>query len=111
MVQPPGPPPQVSPLEAGTSPEPSRLGKEREHEIAENLSPKEKSDRPYKKPISDTLAQDRVPDEPSASNQPISDDQKISGDAVVEAENHHKKSEDAVAAAKARFLARKKAKV
>lgn len=105
MVQPPGPLPQVSPLEAGTSPEPSRLGKEREHEIAENLSPKEKSDRPYKKPISDTL------DEPSASNQPISDDQKISGDAVVEAENHHKKSEDAVAAAKARFLARKKAKV
>ncbi|GFQ05747.1 nuclear speckle splicing regulatory protein 1 [Phtheirospermum japonicum] len=73
-----------------------------------NHSPDEKSDRPYTTSVSKTPTQDQVVDEPLASNQSIPGDQKKSDDV---AKDHHKRSEDAVAAAKARFLARKKAKV
>lgn len=108
VVQPPG---RVSPTATGTSLESSRMGKRHQDEIAESLSPKDKSDLPHTKPISDTSAQDQVTNEQSASTQPILDNQKRSEDAVSAAKEHHKRSEDAVAAAKERFLARKKAKV
>ncbi|KAK6163629.1 hypothetical protein DH2020_000493 [Rehmannia glutinosa] len=74
-------------------------------------SPKERSDRPYTRPVSETSAHDQVTNEPSSSDHPIPDHQKGSEDSVAAAKDHHKRSEDAVAAAKERFLARKKAKV
>ncbi|KAI3450756.1 hypothetical protein Pfo_007421 [Paulownia fortunei] len=107
VAQPPG---EVSPPATASSLESSRMVRRHQDDTAENHSPKEKSDLPYTKPISDTFAQDQVTNEPSASNQPILDHQKRSEDAVAAAKDHHKRSEDAVAAAKERFLARKKAK-
>ncbi|KAL3618495.1 hypothetical protein CASFOL_037577 [Castilleja foliolosa] len=73
-----------------------------------NHSPDEKPDRLHTTPVSETPTQDQVTNEPSASNQSIPDDEKKINDVAMD---HHKRSEDAVAAAKARFLARKKAKV
>ncbi|EYU28521.1 hypothetical protein MIMGU_mgv1a0158822mg, partial [Erythranthe guttata] len=101
------PPQQVSPPPTVASPETSRTVKWDRDEVPENIPPKEKSDR-----LSETYPQDKVTkEEPSASNQVTPGDQKKSNDAVVEAKDHHKRSEDAVAAAKERFLARKKSKV
>lgn len=112
------PPDQVSPTTTSTSSESSRMAKRQQDEIGESLSPNEKSD-----PISDTSLQDQITDEQSARHQPKPDsqngsedqrpdDQKISEDAAASAaKDHHKRSQDALAAAKERFLARKKAKV
>ncbi|PIM99096.1 hypothetical protein CDL12_28409 [Handroanthus impetiginosus] len=108
VVQPPG---QVSPAATSTSSESSKMVKRHQDEIAESLSPREKSDSPYRKPISDTPARDQVTSEPSASDQPGLDHKKGSEDAGAAAKDRYKRSEDAVAAAKERFLARKKAKV
>ncbi|KAL3850264.1 hypothetical protein ACJIZ3_012146 [Penstemon smallii] len=85
---------EVSPPATDTSLESYRQIKGHQYETAESPS-KEKKDS---KPISDTSLQvQAAPSVPPASDQPRPD--------------HHKKSEDAVAAAKERFLARKKAKV
>ncbi|KAG8387447.1 hypothetical protein BUALT_Bualt02G0022300 [Buddleja alternifolia] len=92
-VQSPG---EVPPTATDTSLGSPGPGKGQEDENAQNLSPKGKSDQSYAKPISDATSEDQAPNEPSASDQPRPD--------------HHKRSEDAVAAAKARFLARKKPK-
>ncbi|KAL8496296.1 hypothetical protein ACS0TY_020131 [Phlomoides rotata] len=106
VVEPPG---QISPTATGTSSLSSRTGKNHQNEIAEDSSPKEKSKLPDAKPISDSTAQHQVTTEPSASNQVKLDNQNGNEDAAKAA--HHKRSEDAVAAARERFLARKKAKV
>ncbi|KAL3828608.1 hypothetical protein ACJIZ3_017410 [Penstemon smallii] len=79
-----------------TSESSSRLVKGHEDETSQ--SPSEgKSDHTYEKPISDAPSQDQAANVPPVSDQPRPD--------------HHKRSEDAVAAAKARFLARKKGKL
>lgn len=102
------PPRQVSPVATSTSSLSSRAEKNRQNEIAEDSSPEEKSKRPQTKPVSDITPQHQVGTEPSASNQVSLENQKENEDA---AKARHKRSEDAVAAARERFLARKKAKV
>ncbi|XP_057773765.1 uncharacterized protein LOC130993063 isoform X2 [Salvia miltiorrhiza] len=125
------PPRQVSPTTTGTSSDLSRMAKRHQDEISENHSPKEKSGRPYREPSSDSSIKDQVaaeqsardlsrPDSQKRSEDAVSaagdqkglDDQKGSQDAVsaAAAKDHHKRSQDALAAAKERFLARKKAK-
>lgn len=104
-------PRQVSPTATGTSSLSSRMEKTHPNEIAEDSSPKEKSKLPHTKPISDNPAPHQVTTEASASNQVKLDTQKGDDDAVSASKGHHKRSEDAVAAARERFLARKKAKV
>lgn len=102
------PPRQVSPTATSTSSLSSRAGKNHQNEIEEDSSLKEKSKLPQIKPVSDITAQHQVTTEPSASNQVSLENQKENEDA---AKARHKRSEDAVAAARERFLARKKAKV
>ena len=94
--------------------------KTHQDEITAHHSPK---DKPH------SSIRDQVADEPSARNLPRPDSQKRSEDvasaagdqpapdnnkgseeAAPVAKDHHKRSEDALAAAKERFLARKKAK-
>ncbi|KAL6506490.1 hypothetical protein OROGR_024671 [Orobanche gracilis] len=98
--------PPVQASDAAITSESSTIEKTNQYDDADNDSPKEKSTRPYPTPVSATS--DRFTNEPSAGDQSIPGDQKKSDDA---AKDHHRRSEDAVAAAKARFMARKKAKV
>ncbi|CAA0826581.1 Coiled-coil domain-containing protein 55 (DUF2040 [Striga hermonthica] len=104
MLQPP-----VQPSDVATNQESE---KERNHDEddddAENYSPEGNPIRTYTRPISKSPDREQVTiNEPAlASNQSITDEKKND----VTAKDHHKRSEDAVAAAKARFLARKKAK-
>lgn len=122
MVQPPR---QVSPTTNGSSSESSRVVTKQQDETAKQLSLQEKSDQPY------ISIQDQATNEQSTGNQLRPDSQKInenvvsaerdlqscdnqkgSEDAVsAAAKDHHKRSQDALAAAKERFLARKKSKV
>ncbi|KAH6793661.1 hypothetical protein C2S52_004138 [Perilla frutescens var. hirtella] len=109
MVQPPR---QVSPTTTGSSSESSRMVKKQQDEIVKSLSPKEKSDRPHTETVSDASIQDQATNEQLAGDQSRPDNQKGSEDAVsAAAKDHHKRSQEALAAAKERFLARKKAKV
>ncbi|KAL6537876.1 hypothetical protein OROHE_012163 [Orobanche hederae] len=96
----------VQASDAAIASESFTIEKTNQDDDADDHSPKEKSTRPYPTPVSATF--NRVMNEPSAGDQSMPDDQKKSDDA---AKNHHKRSEDAVAAAQARFQARKKAKV
>ncbi|KAL1557585.1 nuclear speckle splicing regulatory protein 1-like [Salvia divinorum] len=120
---------QVSPATAGTSSDSSRMGKTYQAEIAAHHSPEDKYGRPYQ-PTSDSSVQNQVADEQSARKIQKPDSLKRSEDvasaagdqqgpennkgseegAASVAKDHHKRSQDALAAAKERFLARKKAK-
>lgn len=102
---------QVSPQPSGFDSESPKKLKRLQDETAEHISPKEKPDHPLTKPVPDNPTQDQDTEEPSASDNPALDDKRVSEDAVPVAKEHHKRGEDAVAAAKARYLARKKAKV
>lgn len=62
-----------------------------------SLSPREQSPVADAKPVSDSSLHEKATDEPTVSEQPRDD--------------HHKRTVDALAAAKERFLARKRAKV
>ncbi|XP_042044877.1 nuclear speckle splicing regulatory protein 1-like [Salvia splendens] len=112
---------QVSPATAGTSLDSSRMAKTHQDEIAAHDSPK---DKPHSSSIRDQVAdeqparnlqrpdsQKRSEDVASAAGDlPGPDNNKGSEEAAPVAKDHHKRSEDALAAAKERFLARKKAK-
>ncbi|GER27178.1 coiled-coil domain-containing protein 55 [Striga asiatica] len=100
--------PPVQPSHVATNQESEKKGN-RDEDDGENYSPEGNPTRTYTRPISKSPDREQVTiNEPaSASNQSITDEPK--NDAT--AKDHHKRSEDAVAAAKARFLARKKAKV
>lgn len=102
---------QVPPRTSGFESESLKKLERHEDEAADYLSPKEKPDYPFTKLVPDISSQDQDIDKPSASNNPELDDKRANEDAGPEAKEHHKRNEDAVAAAKARYLARKKAKV
>ncbi|KAI3461259.1 hypothetical protein Pfo_017922 [Paulownia fortunei] len=61
--------PEKQPEEVVAHSESSRLGKRHQDETAVSLSPKEKSDRAYGKPMSDASTQDQTANKPSASDQ------------------------------------------
>ncbi|XP_022869555.1 nuclear speckle splicing regulatory protein 1-like [Olea europaea var. sylvestris] len=79
-----------------TSTESSRLIKRQHRETSEDRSSEEKIVEGFAEPVSDASTQDQAAAKPSTTNQPRPE--------------HHKRSDDAVAAAKERFLARKRAK-
>lgn len=79
-----------------TSTESSRLIKRQDRETSEDRSSEEKIVKGFSEPVSDASTQDQAAAKPSTTDQPTPE--------------HHKRSVDAVAAAKERFLARKKAK-
>ncbi|KAL2557374.1 Coiled-coil domain-containing protein 55 [Forsythia ovata] len=88
--------PENIPLATNTSAESSRPIKRQHRETSEDRSSEEKIEKGFSEPVSDDSTQDQAAVKPSATDQPRPD--------------HHKRSEDAVAAAKERFLARKKVK-
>ncbi|XP_051134221.1 uncharacterized protein LOC127253607 [Andrographis paniculata] len=98
------PPAQLSPESTNTGLESSRTFKSHQDEDAEDLPPNEK-------PVSNNSSDDQAKDKPSGSNQSAPNELKSSEDTEVVEKDHHKRSDDAVAAAKARYLARKKAKI
>ncbi|KZV17384.1 nuclear speckle splicing regulatory protein 1-like [Dorcoceras hygrometricum] len=91
-------PEEVSPPNTQSNPESSSLEMRHQAGTVENLSPNQKLEQASVQTVSDASRQDEVLDKPSAS-----------GDQLKP--YHHKRSEDSLAAAKERYLARKKSKV